>query len=91
MLQDGELKAFITEIVQEILNGQKPVEQASLEEEYYTRDQVCDHLHVSTTKLWRMEKDGDITAYKLGRRRAHPTNPVEGCADANPKLLLNDT
>ena len=22
---------------------------------------------------------------------AHPTNPVEGCADANPKLLLNDT
>ena len=22
---------------------------------------------------------------------AHPTNPVECCADANPKLLLNDT
>ena len=22
---------------------------------------------------------------------AHPTNPVEGRADANPKLLLNDT
>lgn len=22
---------------------------------------------------------------------AHPTNPVEGCADTNPKLLLNDT
>ena len=24
--------------------------------------------------------------------RAHPTNPVEGCADANPKTMLpNDT
>ena len=22
---------------------------------------------------------------------AHPTNPVESCADANPKLLPNDT
>ena len=77
MLQDGELKAFITEIVQEILNGQKPVEQASLEEEYYTRDQVCDHLHVSTTKLWRMEKDGDITAYKLGRRSLYSKKAVD--------------
>ena len=26
-----------------------------------------------------------------GDKVAHPTNPVEGCADANPKLLLNDT
>jgi len=25
-------------------------------------------------------------------KRAHPTNPVEGCADANPKTMLpNDT
>ena len=23
--------------------------------------------------------------------KAHPTNPVGGCADANPKLLPNDT
>ena len=26
-----------------------------------------------------------------GKRMAHPTNPVGSCADANPKLLLNDT
>ena len=26
-----------------------------------------------------------------GGKMAHPTNPVECCADANPKLLLNDT
>ena len=29
---------------------------------------------------------------KLGVELAHPTNPVEGCADANPKTELpNDT
>lgn len=77
MLQEDELKAFITEIVQEVLGGHKPVEQAPLEEEYYTRDQVCDHLHVSTTKLWRMEKDGDITAYKLGRRSLYSKKAVD--------------
>ena len=28
----------------------------------------------------------------LQQKRAHPTNPVEGCADANPKTMLpNDT
>ena len=32
-----------------------------------------------------------VLAEKIGKKRAHPTNPVEGCADANPKLLLNDT
>ena len=29
---------------------------------------------------------------KLLRNKAHPTNPVECCADANPKTMLpNDT
>lgn len=77
MLQEDELKVFITEIVQEVLGGHKPVEQAPLEEGYYTRDQVCDHLHVSTTKLWRMEKNGDITAYKLGRRSLYSKKAVD--------------
>ena len=28
----------------------------------------------------------------IGKKRAHPTNPVECCADANPKTMLpNDT
>jgi len=30
--------------------------------------------------------------WEAGRIVAHPTNPVEGCADANPKTELpNDT
>ena len=35
--------------------------------------------------------DPHIYAFSTGTIPAHPTNPVEGCADANPKLLLNDT
>ena len=34
----------------------------------------------------------DAQAYAQRVKRAHPTNPVEGCADANPKTMLpNDT
>ena len=30
--------------------------------------------------------------YGIDGLEAHPTNPVEGCADANPKTMLpNDT
>ena len=30
--------------------------------------------------------------YNTRKKTAHPTNPVEGCADANPKTVLpNDT
>ena len=36
------------------------------------------------------QHDELLKAYTKGYA-AHPTNPVEGCADANPKLLLNDT
>ena len=41
---------------------------------------VFPHLLLSQTLNWENDKI-----------EAHPTNPVEGCADANPKLLLNDT
>ena len=31
-------------------------------------------------------------SHNLRDKKAHPTNPVEGCADANPKTELpNDT
>ena len=34
----------------------------------------------------------DNTHVKIEKIVAHPTNPVEGCADANPKTELpNDT
>ena len=32
-----------------------------------------------------------LKANGIRKIMAHPTNPVECCADANPKLLLNDT
>lgn len=77
MLQRDELKAVITEVVEEILSGRKQEEQTPLEEEYYTRDQVCEHLHVSTTKLWRMEKEGYISAYKVGRRSLYSKKAID--------------
>ena len=34
----------------------------------------------------------EFTSFRNPKNLAHPTNPVEGCADANPKTELpNDT
>ena len=51
-------------------------------------------IHTSSTDEFSMLDlaKNEIEIYlKYGVVPAHPTNPVEGCADANPKLLLNDT
>ena len=40
-------------------------------------------LSFNILQVWSIPKNRDF--------RAHPTNPVGDCADANPKLLPNDT
>ena len=40
--------------------------------------------------IWIMP-NGKHKLFFSTKTSAHPTNPVECCADANPKLLLNDT
>ena len=47
------------------------------ESEYYTRDELCARLHITYTTLWRMEKRGDIQAYKIGRRNLYSKQEVD--------------
>jgi len=56
-------------------------------------------LIISDIHLWSLPNEHD-QFYPIRRKlledikdyTAHPTNPVEGCADANPKTMLpNDT
>lgn len=77
MLQKEDLREVIIELLGEIRGSQKLEEQTVSEEEYYTRDQACEHLHISATKLWRMEKDGRIAAYKIGRRSLYSKKAVD--------------
>lgn len=78
MISEEDLEKAFTKMLENYLSTHKFAEKSSTDEDkYLTSDQVCDHLHVSTTKLWRMEKDGDITAYKLGRRSLYSKKAVD--------------
>lgn len=78
MLQKEDLKEAIAEVLEtmvgkNLLKDPTPAEST----EYYTRDELCARLHITYTTLWRMEKRGDIQAYKIGRRNLYSKQEVD--------------
>ena len=78
MLQKEDLKEVIAEVLEtmvgkNLLKDPTPAEST----EYYTRDELCARLHITYTTLWRMEKRGDIQAYKIGRRNLYSKQEVD--------------
>ena len=91
MLQKDDLKQVVSELVEELI-GKKSQTDLTPEEsdEYYTRDQVCERLHITYTTLWRMQKEGTI---KLGGRNLYSKREItslvkskvqgSGCSELN--------
>ena len=78
MLQKEDLKEAIAEVLEMMVGKnllKEPAPTASTE--YYTRDELCTRLHITYTTLWRMEKRGDIQAYKIGRRNQYSKQEVD--------------
>lgn len=78
MLQKDDLKEAIAEVLEtmvgkNLLADQKPKDDA----EYLTRDELCAHLHITYTTLWRMEKRGGIQVHKIGRRNLYTKQKVD--------------
>ena len=78
MLQKDDLKEAIAEVLEtmvgkNLLAEQKPKDDA----EYLTRDELCAHLHITYTTLWRMEKRGEIHVHKIGRRNLYSKEEVD--------------
>lgn len=77
MLQKDDLKQVVSEFLEELV-GKKAQSGLTQEEsdEYYTRDQVCERLHITYTTLWRMQKDGTIVVHKLGGRNLYSKKEI---------------
>ena len=58
MLQKDDLKQVVAEMVEELV-GKKSQTDLPVEEsdEYFTRDQVCERLHITYTTLWRVQRE----------------------------------
>ena len=78
MLQKEDLKEVIAEVLETMVGKnllKEPVSTASTE--YLTRDELCAHLHITYTTLWRMEKRGEIHVHKIGRRNLYSKEEVD--------------
>ena len=47
------------------------------EEGYYSRDELCNLLHIAYPTLWRIEKSGMLVSQKVGRRNLYPKQLVD--------------
>ncbi|ERJ74955.1 helix-turn-helix domain-containing protein [Prevotella melaninogenica] len=78
MLQKEDLKEAIAEVLEMMVGKnllKEPVSTASTE--YLTRNELCAHLHITYTTLWRMEKRGDIQVHKIGRHNLYSKQEVD--------------
>ena len=78
MLQMDDLRQVVTEIVEEVCTKRGLNEKPSHEEdEWLTREEVCERLHITYTTLWRKENEGLIKKHKMGRRNLYSRKEVE--------------
>ena len=78
MLQKEDLKEAIAEVLETMVGKNLLKESTPAEStKYYTRDELCAHLHITYTTLWRMEKRGDIHVHKIGRRNLYSKQEVD--------------
>ncbi|RJV30042.1 MULTISPECIES: helix-turn-helix domain-containing protein [unclassified Bacteroides] len=77
MLQKDDLKQVVAEMVEELVDKKSQTNLTAEEsDEYYTRDQVCERLHITYTTLWRMQKEGTIIVHKLGGRNLYSKKEI---------------
>lgn len=77
MLQKDDLKQVVAEMVEKLVDKKSQTNLTAEEsDEYYTRDQVCERLHITYTTLWRMQKEGTIIVHKLGGRNLYSKKEI---------------
>ena len=52
-----DLRVFLAEVAQEVMNKEKAAEAARNADETMTQKEVCKFLNVSKSTLWRWERD----------------------------------
>ena len=85
IVNDDALRALVVKSVEEyfVKRGWLQEKPSSDEEEWITRDEVCDKLHITYTTLWRKEKEGIIKKRKIGRRNLYSKEKIMALIEAN--------
>lgn len=73
-----DLRVFLTEVAQEVVNKEKAAEAARNDVEMLNQAQVCSYLGVSKATVWRWEKIGYLRpATRMGARPMYLKSEIE--------------
>ena len=73
-----DLRTFLTEVAQEVMNKDKAAEAAKNDVEMLNQAQVCSYLGVSKATVWRWEKIGYLRpATRMGARPMYLKSEIE--------------
>ena len=73
-----DLRVFLTEVAQEVVNKEKAAEAAKNDVEMLNQAQVCSYLGVSKATVWRWEKIGYLRpTTRMGSRPMYNKTDVE--------------
>ena len=53
------------------------INSSNNEEGFYSRDELCDLLHIAYPTLWRIEKSGLLKSQKVGRKNLYFKQEVD--------------
>ena len=91
MLQKDDLKQVVAEMVEELVDKKSQTNLTAEEsDEYYTRDQVCERLHITYTTLWRMQKEETIIVHKLGGRNLYSKKEITSLLKSKVQTANSD-
>jgi len=73
VLQDEQLETIVYKAVRRCLeeNGMDSTAGKPADEGFYTREELCELLHIAYPTLWRMEKRGLLKSTKVGRKNLY--------------------
>ena len=73
-----DLRAFLAEVAQEVMNKEKAAEAAKNDVEMLNQAQVCSYLGVSKATVWRWEKIGYLRpSTRMGSRPMYLKSEIE--------------
>ena len=74
----NDLRTFLTEVAQEVMNKEKAAEAAKNDVEMLNQAQVCSYLGVSKATVWRWEKKGYLRpSTRMGSRPMYLKSEIE--------------
>ena len=73
-----DLRVFLAEVAQEVMNKEKAAEAARNADETMTQKEVCKFLNISKSTLWRWERDNYLLpAGRMGRSPQYLKSDVQ--------------